>query len=246
MNYSQTLLILIPARSGSKGLPGKNTRPLHGKPLIAWTIEAARHDNGCLSRVVTSTDDAAIAAIAQAWGAEIPFLRPKELAQDRTPAIDVVLHALEWFETSEQYRPDLLMYLQPTSPLRTAQDIRVAIQLLLDKGADSVVSVSPVKNHPYWMKQLDAEGRMTDFLTEFHAPANRQELPTVYALNGAIYLARRDVLLQSKTWYTDRTYAYVMLPERSLDIDSLWDWRLVEATLSWQESRSSDSSGHEF
>lgn len=241
MSKNQTILILIPARSGSKGIPGKNIRPLHGKPLIAWTVEAAQCDNCFTCRTIVSTDDPEIASIAQMWGAEIPFLRPQHLAQDLTPSMDVVLHAIEWLDTHEHYQPDLVMYLQPTSPLRTAQDIQAAIELLIAKNADSVVSVSPVQKHPYWMKQMDAEGRMKDFIVQSHFVTNRQELPTVYTLNGAIYVARRDTLLQHKTWYVTDTYAYVMPPERSLDIDSAWDWWLIESVMAKRLNRDASS-----
>jgi len=230
MSANLTILAIIPARGGSKGISGKNIRPLCGRPLIAWTIEAARQSNS-LSQIIVSTDDSEIAHIAQAWGAEVPFLRPAELARDDTPGFATVLHTIEWIETTFQYQPDLIILLQPTSPLRTAQDIQAAIRLHYEKGADSVVSICPVHQHPFWMKQLDEEGRMRDFIAQIQPVSNRQDLSSVYALNGAIYLARRDVLKQRKTWYTERTYGYVMPAERSLDIDTLWDWRLVEILL---------------
>jgi CMP-N,N'-diacetyllegionaminic acid synthase len=224
------VLGIVPARGGSKSIPRKNVQPFLGKPLVAWTIEAALQSR-CLVRTIVSTDDPEIAHVAQEWGAEVPFVRPPELAQDDTPGVVPILHALEWLEANEHYEPDMVMCLQPTSPLRTAQDIRAAIQLHLAKKADGVVSVTPVEHHPYWMKRLDAEGRMRDFVTSNPPVWRRQDLPPAYCLNGAIYLAGRDVLLTRNSWYTENTFAYIMPPERSLDIDTPWQWHLAEAIL---------------
>ena len=231
-------LALIPARGGSKGIPHKNLAPGGGRPLIAWTVAAARAA-GPVDRVVVSTDDAVIAAVGRELGAEIPFLRPAELAQDDTPGIAPPLHALRWLEKHEGYRPALLLLLQPTSPLRTAEDIRAAVELLQARDADAVVSVTPVRKHPHWMKRLGAEGRLIDAPALAHGleavpqrgGTRRQDLPPLYAPNGAVYLARRDVLLDHGGWYTERTYAYVMPEERSLDIDTPWDLHLADLVL---------------
>lgn len=224
------VLGIVPARSGSKGLPGKNLRPVADKPLIAWTIETALA-SATMERVIVSTDSQEIAEIACKYGAEVPFLRPPELARDNTPGIEVILHAVCWLDEHKGYRPDYIMVLQPTSPLRTSEDIEIAIRLALERKADAVVSVCPVHQHPYWMKRLTEDGRLVDFLPLERPHTSRQELPPVYALNGAIYLVQREVLLQRKTFYTDRTYAYVMPPERSLDIDTPWDLSLAELIL---------------
>ncbi len=236
MKTNIRVLAIIPARSGSKGLPGKNVRHLHGKPLLAWSIEAGQHSK-CLDRIIVSTDDATIADIAREWGAETPCLRPAELAQDDTSSMAVVFHILEWLAKHEQYVPDATMLLQPTSPLRTAHDIQSALQLYTAKHADGVVSVSPVTKHPLWMKVLDAEGRLNDFIAQEQPITSRQALPPVYALNGAIYLASSKVLTKYQTWYTQQTYGYVMPVERSLDIDSAWDWHIVEILLKDQYLR---------
>jgi len=224
-----TVLAVIPARGGSKGIPRKNVRLLAGKPLIAWTIKAASQSQ-MLTRVIVSTDDAEIAQVAREWGAETPFLRPPELAQDMTPGMDPILHAINWLWQYEGYAPDYVMSLQPTSPLRTVDDINSAIQLVLDKQGKAVVSVNQVAYHPYGMKRIDANGCLSDFMPG-KAVVRRQDLPQVYALNGAIYLARRELLLNHQTWYGNQTFAYVMSTERSLDIDTLWDWRLAELVL---------------
>ena len=198
--------------------------------MIAYSIQAALNSK-VFDRTVVSTDSPEIARVALALGAEVPFRRPRKLAQDKTPGILPVLHALRWLGKHERYRPDYVMCLQPTSPLRTDKDIKNAVSLAEEKKADGVVSVSPAEHHPYWMKKIDKQGRMSDFMLLPRVIVRRQDLPSVYALNGAIYLARREILLNHKTWYTKRTYAYLMPRDRSLDIDTPWDLRLAEFIL---------------
>jgi CMP-N-acetylneuraminic acid synthetase len=224
------IVAVIPARGGSKRVPEKNVARVGGKPLIQWTIAAALQAR-LITRVVVSTDNPQIAAIAQAAGAEVPFLRPAELARDDTPGIAPILHAIDWFAQAEAYYPDAVMCLQPTSPLRTAADIDGAITLARQQNADAVVSGVAAAQHPYWMKQCDSAGRIRPFLEQDAIPVRRQDLPAVYALNGAIYLARRELLVEQKTWYTDQTYLYVMPEERSLDLDTPWDLHLADLVL---------------
>lgn len=222
---------IIPARGGSKGVPRKNLRLVAGKPLIAWTIEVARA-SAALNRIIVTTEDPEIAEVARHHGAEVPFMRPPELARDDTPGIEPVLHALRWLDDHEAYRPEMAMLLQPTSPLCAVEDIEAAINIAITARADAVVSVSPVHQHPYWMKRVTEDGRLTDFLLSDHQiPSRRQELPPLYAVNGAIYLADTRMLLERQTFYTDRTYAYVMPSERSLDIDTAWDLYLGDLVL---------------
>jgi CMP-N,N'-diacetyllegionaminic acid synthase len=221
---------IIPARGGSKGIAGKNLKPAAGKPLIAWTIETA-HAATLLDRVIVSTESPEIADVARRYSAETPFMRPSDLAQDDTPGIAPVLHAAQWLTENEGYHPDLIMLLQPTSPLRVPEDIDRAIELIREKSADAIVSVTPVEAHPYWMKQIDGAGRLTDFIKLNQPIARRQDLPEVYILNGAIFLARYEVLLEQKTFYTDNTFCLVMPPERSLDIDTPWDLYLADLIL---------------
>ena len=217
-------------------MPQKNLRLLSGKPLIAYTIEAAR-TSSLLDRTVVSTDDPQIAEVAQQWGADVPFLRPLELATDESPVYPALNHALCWLEEKERYRPDWAMLLQPTSPLRTAEDIDNAITIAKEKDADGVVSLCEPKHHPYWVKGLAEDGHIVDFLSLDHPYHRRQELPAAYAVNGAIYLARREILLEQESFYTDRTYPYLMPPERSLDIDSAWDLYVAGLILGAKESR---------
>jgi CMP-N,N'-diacetyllegionaminic acid synthase len=199
---------------------------LAGKPLIAHTIQAAL-DAKLIDRVIVSTDSQEIADVARSFGAEVPFLRQPELAQDDTPGIEPILHAVRWLDDNDDYHPDYVMVLQPTSPLRTGKDIDAAVRLARKQQADSVVSVCPVHEHPYWMKRITDDGRLVDFLSSGCTYTTRQDLPPVYALNGAIYLVRREVLLEHKAFYTDHSYAYIMPPERSLDIDTPWDLYLA-------------------
>jgi CMP-N-acetylneuraminic acid synthetase len=234
------ILGIIPARGGSKAIPGKNLAVVANKPLIAWTVEVAI-ESGLLDRVVVSTDDREIAAAGKEFGAEVPFLRPTELATDTSPSIDVVLHAIQWLDDNEQYRPDCVLLLQPTSPLRTVTDIRESMELLLAKHGDSVVSVCETRQHPLWMKSVNEEGKLVDLspelLPQSPAPTRRQDLPSVFALNGAIYLALRSLLLSERTFISSRTYAYVMPENRSLDVDTPWDLYLADLILRDREHR---------
>jgi CMP-N,N'-diacetyllegionaminic acid synthase len=223
------ILAIIPARGGSKRVPHKNMLPVAHKPLIAWTIEAARAAK-LLTRVVVSTDSEAIAAISTQYGAEVPFIRPAELAQDNTDGLAPILHAVSWLEQHEAYRPDWVMCLQATSPLRLTADIDAAIDLAMQQHADAVVSLTSVHHQPTWMKRVDSLGRIQDYLPWAQLPVP-QDGQAVYALNGAIYLARRTVLLTRQSWYGNNTYAYVMPPERSLDVDMPWDMYLADLIL---------------
>lgn len=226
---SAPTLALVVARGGSKSIPRKNLAPLAGKPLIAWTIEAAR-DCPPVDRIVVSTDDPDIASAARKSGAETPFIRPAELARDDTPSMPVVLHALEWLERHESYLPELVVLLQPTSPLRTAQDVAGAILVAEERAADAVVSVTPAGAHPYLTKRITDDGLLEDFVPH-PAVERRQDLEPAYALNGAIYLAHRRQLLEHESFYAGRTYGYVMPAERSIDVDDPWDLRLCELIL---------------
>jgi len=230
LTQREICLAIIPARGGSKGIPGKNLKPTAGKPLIAWTVETALAATS-LARVIVSTDSLEIAEVARRHGAEVPFMRPSDLAQDDTPGIEPVLHATLWLEENEGYRPDLIMLLQPTSPLRISEDIDRAIELIHEKSGDAIVSVTPAEAHPYWMKQIDGSGRIKDFIKLEQPIDRRQDLPEVYVLNGAIYLARYEVLVEQKAFYTDNTFSLVMPVERSLDVDTPWDLYLADLIL---------------
>ena len=223
-------LAVVTARGGSKGVPGKNLAPVAGRPLIAWTIAAAQGATQ-VTRVIVSTDSQEISGVAREWGAEVPFLRPAELARDQTPGVEPVLHAIEWLAENEGYRPNLVLLLQPTSPLRTAADIEAALARLAETGADAVVGVTLAEHHPYWTKAIDDQGYLRNFVAADQVPDRRQDLPPAYAVNGAIYLIRREVLLRDRTLFPERTVGYAMPPERSLDVDTRWDLDLADIVL---------------
>lgn len=219
------ILALIPARGGSKGIPRKNIRSLAGKPLIAWTIEAALRCPA-LSSVVVSTDDPEIAAISAQRGAEVPFMRPAELAQDDTPGMAVVLHALQKLPEF-----DAVLLLQPTSPLRSSADIDAILAMAAEQQAKCIVSIAEPPHSPYWMVSLNQDQRIKKII-DLPDVTRRQALPLAYAINGALYFARCDWLRDQQSFLTDDTLGYVMPPERSLDIDTPLDWKIAELLLS--------------
>jgi N-acylneuraminate cytidylyltransferase/CMP-N,N'-diacetyllegionaminic acid synthase len=185
MINEKSVLAIIPARGGSKGLTGKNIKELCGKPLIAWSIEQAKSCSG-IDRIVVSTDDRRIAEIATKYGAEIPFMRPAELANDTASTIEVIFHAINWLKEHENYQAGYTLLLQPTSPLRIAEDIEGAIRMLKDKDARAIVSVCKTDHHPWWSNILPEDGNMKDFLRPEILNKRRQDLPVFYRLNGAI------------------------------------------------------------
>ena len=217
-------LALIPARGGSKGIPRKNVLPIAGKPLITWTIEAALRSR-LLHSVVVSTDDAEIAEVARQAGAQVPFMRPSDLAQDHTPGIDPVLHAL-----SHLPEFDAVLLLQPTSPLRQTADIDGCLRMAQERALASIVSVSEPDAHPCWTYKLAADGTLTP-LIEGTTATRRQDLPAVYAVNGALYFAQTSWLQQHRRLVTAETRAFIMPRDRSVDIDTPLDWRFAEMLL---------------
>lgn len=219
-----TTFALIPARGGSKGIPRKNIRMIAGRPLIVWTIEAALRAPG-LSEVIVSTDDPEIADVARAAGASVPFLRPAELARDETPGLDPVLHAIGLLPEH-----DSVLLLQPTSPLRTTADIGACLEMAATAAASSVVSVSAPATHPYWTYEMTADHRLNSVF-EADKGARRQDLPPVFAVNGAMYFADIDWLQQGRRFVGPETLGFVMPPERSVDIDTMLDWALAEVLL---------------
>lgn len=225
-----TILGLIPARGGSKGIPGKNLISLCGKPLLQYTCEAAKGSK-MLTRVIVSTDDQHIADVAVGCGIEVPFLRPKELSEDTTPMIDVLLHTLAELAKAKQ-EPDILVLLQPTSPLRTAQDIDDAIQLLQKSGADTVVSVVEVPHQFVPGSLMCLENEKLHPYTDQQSPLLRQDKQRLYARNGPAVLAvRTDFLKRTKSFYSGDTRALVMPRERSVDIDDAFDLKLAAMIL---------------
>lgn len=225
-----TVLGVIAARGGSKGLPRKNVLPLAGRPLIAYTIEAAL---ACpaLTRTVVSSEDAEILDAARAAGCPAPFVRPAGLAADRSSTVDVALHALEWVETNERLTPAVVVLLPATAPLRGARHIAEAIATLLDDPeAEGVVAVTEPDYPPYWMLRI-AEGRLHWLFPEGGAADHRQQLPPAYQPNGSIYAVRTAVLREQRTFYPRVTAPYVMPRDASVNIDSELDFQMAELLL---------------
>ena len=231
------VLGVITARAGSKGIPGKNTRTLAGKPLIAHTIDAARA-SGAFDRLILSTDDEDAASIGRARGCDVPFVRPAHLAADDTPHLPVMQHAVTWLRDHERYTPDWVMILQPTSPLRQPFHITEAIDLAASSGADSVVGVDELPAHYHPMRALTVDEAGWAHLFLGHQPVKRrpfrrQDMPKAWILNGAIYLFRTAVLFDpvDPSLYGDRVAAYPMAPPYGLNIDEPHDWTMAERAL---------------
>ncbi len=210
---------------------------LAGKPLLAYTIETARR-SGALDRVILSTEDEAIAAAGRDLGCDVPFMRPFNLALDDTPHLPVIQHAARWMQERAGYRPDAVMILQPTSPLRSGEDITAALALLVRSGADSVLSVSEVPAHAHPMRTLRVDDADQAVLFVSGEPVRnrinrRQDLPPAWLMNGAIYACRTRVLFAAEpSLYGNRVVAYRMPAERSISIDDLEDWAAAERALS--------------
>ena len=219
-------IAVITARSGSKGLKDKNIKLLNGKPLIAYTIEAAKK-SGCFDCVHVSTDSIEYAEIAKQYGAEVPFLRDKNLASDTASSWDVMRNVIKKYAANGQdYKRAML--LQPTSPLRTAEDIQNAFALMEEKNGEAVIGVCEMEHSPLWSNVLKEDGNMQGFLKmEYGVP--RQQLPVYYRINGAIYLVNTDFLMRHGNVFDKDSYAYIMPKERSVDIDGLIDFLFVEA-----------------
>lgn len=222
------ILAVIPARSGSKGLKDKNIKLLNGKPLMAYTIEAALNSK-CFDKVVVSTDSEVYAKIAEEYGAEIPFLRSEHLADDETTTNEVIIDLLTELEKrGEKY--DSLMILQPTSPLRTSEDIKKSVELMKEKSANAVVSLCEVDHSPLYVGEVLDDLKIDGFIKK-DVSTRRQDQPNYYRLNGAIYLTNIAYFIKHQDFYRDKCYAYVMDRRRSIDIDDEFDFQLAEIFL---------------
>jgi CMP-N-acetylneuraminic acid synthetase len=223
------ILALIPARGGSKRIPGKNLRLLGGKPLVCWSIDVALGLPE-LCDILASTDDAAIAQVATEAGALVPWLRPAELATDTASSVAVALHALDWYERAKG-EVDGLLLLQPTSPFRTRATVERGIALFREHGGRPVLGVSPAQSHPAWCFRIE-QGSMRPWLGQGMDLARSQDLEPAYALNGAFYLIRPQDLRARQTFYSDSAVPLLVddLVE-GLDIDTEWDWQIAEAAL---------------
>ncbi len=237
MVHRQTMteiLALIPARGGSKGIPRKNIRNFAGYPLIAWSIAAAKQAS-CVTRIVVSTDDEEIASVARQFGAETPFLRPSELAQDQTTDLPVFEQALEWLRDNENYKPDITVQLRPTSPIRPKDCVDRAVEILLEhEEADCVRGLVPAGQNPYKMWRFAGEDQPMKPLLQvegiaepYNAP--RQILPPVYWQTGHIDAIRVSTIVQKKSLTGDVIFPLLIDPRYTVDIDNLSDWAKYEA-----------------
>lgn len=226
----KTIVAIIPARGGSKRLPHKNILPLQGKPLIAWSIDAGLQSQ-FVDRVIVSTDCIEIADIATKYGAEVPFIRPDDIAGDFASTDSVILHCLETI--SDQFKADIVVILQPTSPLRTYSDIDMALRKLVDKKANGVVSVCECEHSPFWSNTLPENGEMNLFLKEEVKGKRSQDLPACYRLNGAIYAFTTEFITKNQgVSYNEGVFSIKMPSIRSVDIDHALDFKLAEVILS--------------
>ena len=227
------VLGVIPARGGSKGLPGKNIRPFAGLPLIAHTIQFARLCPD-MTRCIVSTDSGEITEVAKQFEADVPFQRPAALAQDETPMWDVLRHALEWIERDEATPYDLLALLDPTSPAREPSDLSEALRRLLAKPeADGIIGVSQPDFNPIWHCVIERNGWMTDLIPEGAAFTRRQDVPVVYRVNGALYLWRAEfVRTQTGNWRQAGKHLLYELPEsRAMSLDTVEEFERAEALI---------------
>lgn len=231
----KTVLGIIIARGGSKGIPRKNIKPLLGKPLIYYTIEAGKSSR-LLDRLIVSTEDKEIADIARSYRAEVPFMRPLELALDDTPSLSVLQHAISFMEQMGYFYPDIIVLLEPTAPLRRAEHIDQGIRKILDTNADSVISVCPLEKNPYGIKRVDGD-RAFNFIESDKTYTKRQDLPKLYRFNAALYITKSHIVMKENRILGDDVRVIFMAPEESVNIDLPMDFMLAEALLRQRENR---------
>ena len=221
------IVSIIPARGGSKGIPRKNIKQLNGKPLISYSIEASNSCN-LINNTYVSTEDSEISEISKKYGAEV-INRPKELAEDNSSSIDVILHVLDYLKCTEKL-PDLFILLQPTSPLRTSKDIENSINLFLNNDCDSLVSVCEL-DHQFLLNFSLKDNYLIQNNDNSFFDSRRQDLPTYYSLNGAIYITTPNFIKKNKSFYSNKTIPYVMSKEKSIDLDTPLDFKFMEFLL---------------
>jgi N-acylneuraminate cytidylyltransferase/CMP-N,N'-diacetyllegionaminic acid synthase len=236
MNHSSRVLAIIPARSGSKGLPGKNLRPLDGRPLVTWPISAAL-GSSAVDRVIISTDDEKIAEVARIAGADVPFMRPSSLSGDTASSMDVVMHALDTMATLGEIF-DYVVLLEPTSPLTESSDIDQALSRLISAGshADAIVGVSRVEaTHPEYDVRVGENGLLRPYAApNFSLLRRRQDIEPLYFLEGSLYISRVDAFKRNKSFYHNRTLGYEVPRWKSIEVDDLFDFIVIEALVKWR------------
>jgi CMP-N,N'-diacetyllegionaminic acid synthase len=226
MYKDHVVVCVIPARGGSKGVPRKNIKPLAGKPLIAYSIEQSLQSE-YIDRTIVSTEDKEIADISRKYGAEVPFIRPDDLAGDQVATVDVLVHAINWLEEKDKYSFDILVLLHTTTPLREVNDIDSCIKMLVESKADDVFSVTEAHRNPYFnMVEISPNGKVQ--LSKKGAFTSRQTATKVYDMNSSIYVWRKEILKSEKKIFLENSRVYIMPKERSLDIDDNLDFKIAE------------------
>lgn len=222
------ILAIIPVRGGSKGVPGKNIKLLNGKPLLAYTSEIAL-ESEYLTEVIISTEDTQIIEVAKSLGIKVPFVRPVELAQDDTPTINAIVHALKWYETQNIFF-DAVCLLQVTSPFRTVEFLDKAIEKFIEQGSDSLVSVQKVPHeyNPHWTFEANSDGNLKIATGETEIISRRQDLPTAYHRDGSIYITKTNVILKENSLYGKNIAFIESEPEFYVNIDTMQDWEKAE------------------
>ena len=227
MINGKSVLAIIPARGGSKGIPRKNIKLLAGKPLISWTIKEAKKSI-YIDKLIITTDSEEIAKIGKVEGADSPFLRPAELSRDNSTGTNVILHTLKWFDKKD-VAYDYFIYIQPTSPFRNVIHIDEALNLIVSNDkSDSLVSVSIPSKHPYWMKKINKNGFLEDFTETDKLYNNRQELPDIFAVNGAIYISKWEIFIKEHSFFNRKCLPFIMDSHSSIDLDTMDDWKYAE------------------
>jgi N-acylneuraminate cytidylyltransferase/CMP-N,N'-diacetyllegionaminic acid synthase len=230
----KTFLAIIPARGGSKGLPGKNIKELCGKPLIAWSIEAGLKSN-YLDETMVTTDYQNILDISKQYGASVPFLRPDELANDTATSFDAINHTIEFYKNELNKEFDYIVLLEPTSPLRESSDIDKAIEVLMDSDADSIVGICRTEDqNPAFLVLKNEKSFISGYENKEMRVLRRQDINDVYFFEGTIYISKTDALLDKKTFYHENTIGYEVPKYKSLEIDDMEDFIMVEAIMKYK------------
>lgn len=235
MYQKKTFLAIIPARSGSKGLPNKNIKELCGKPLMAWSIEAGLQSK-YIDEVVVSTDSKLYAEIAKNYGAQAPFLRPQELSLDTSTTFDSIKHTIDFYKNQLNKTFDYTVLLEPTSPLRDTNDIDLMIERLLSNDNDSITSIGEISEHPSIVKKI-IDGRIVPFSNEILQTTRRQDNLPAYFPYGVAYIAKTEILLQEKTFYTERCDFFIIKRWQCYEIDDLFDFICIEAIMQYLNSK---------
>jgi CMP-N-acetylneuraminic acid synthetase len=221
---------LIPARGGSKGIPYKSIALLNNRPLLSYAIHNALKSS-YIDRIIVSTDDEKIAAVAKQYDAEVPFMRPACLAQDDSSAYDYIIHALEFFRDEELYLPDVIVILQPTSPFLLPEDIDNALKLFVDRSANALTSLYKPDISPYWFKKVNENNIVKDLMPQPASYIRRQDNEGIFLLNGAIYIYNVSAFLENCSKINNERLAYIMPSSRSIDIDTEEDLQFAEFLL---------------